>query len=310
MGFLTNINVVPPAESSAEISVRVPAAEALPAGVTGIPDDRLAFFPAKTDAVKGVALVLHGLNLRPGKMEGIIGVLNKGGIETANLSLSGHGDASVPGRADGAGRGQLSEFKGVSFPLWLEETCQAYRKSLERSRDLGVPLFFVGYSLGGLLGTSLLASIPGVKFRKMVLLAPAFILHGYNHMVRLLSPFPGVVVPSASCGNYCANRGTPMAAYNSLFDGMKRLERNMGPGIDVPTLIFMDRYDELVSYKGLKRIVREKGLSRWRFHLVRKSRGAGGGLRARMRHLIIDEATVGTATWREMSGAMLSHLED
>lgn len=272
-------------------------------------DDRITWFPAGPGKeVRGVALVIHGLNLQPAKMGGIIHVLNRGGVDVLNLSLSGHGTGSGNGEEKKSETARLREFKRVSFQKWMEETYHAFRRTKERSEQLDLPLFLVGYSLGGLLGTTLFASRLDVSFQKMVLLAPAFTLHPFNHLVRLLSPFPGFVVVGASCGSYCANRGTPMAAYNSLFDAMNHLEKNMGPRIDVPTLIFMDRYDELVSYSGLRRMIEERELGRWRFHLLKKGGAGEGSLRERMRHLIIDEATVGSEMWEEMGRTMISHL--
>ncbi|MEI6127603.1 MAG: hypothetical protein WCQ99_13745, partial [Pseudomonadota bacterium] len=40
---------------------------------------------------KGVALVIHGLNLKPDKMLPIIAPLNAAGIDVLNVSLRGHG---------------------------------------------------------------------------------------------------------------------------------------------------------------------------------------------------------------------------
>jgi hypothetical protein len=45
--------------------------------------------------LNGVALVIHGLNTRPDKMESIIAKLNDFGIDCLNLSLRGHGENIV-----------------------------------------------------------------------------------------------------------------------------------------------------------------------------------------------------------------------
>jgi len=44
---------------------------------------------------RGVALVVHGLNLKPERMGPIIRDLNKAGIDALNVSLHGHGDNYV-----------------------------------------------------------------------------------------------------------------------------------------------------------------------------------------------------------------------
>lgn len=48
--------------------------------------------------VKGIAIVIHGLNLNPDRMGSIISCLTKSGIDVLNLTLHGHGDNYSPNK--------------------------------------------------------------------------------------------------------------------------------------------------------------------------------------------------------------------
>ncbi|MBW2410229.1 MAG: alpha/beta hydrolase, partial [Deltaproteobacteria bacterium] len=173
------------------------------------------------EATRGVALVIHGLNLRPSKMESIINILTDSGIDALNLSLRGHGNNYDRHAHNDPVRARLAAFKSVSYESWKEEICAAYAAAKSRSIKKDVPLFFIGFSMGGLMGTELLASRPDIQFDKMVLFAPAIKMHVRNNMIRVLSPFPRLTIPSYTLASYQSNAGTPMAGYNALFSSLK-----------------------------------------------------------------------------------------
>jgi alpha-beta hydrolase superfamily lysophospholipase len=255
--------------------------------------------------LRGVALVIHGLNLRPDKMESIIAILAGTGVDALNLSLRGHGENYS--RQDGSNDAQarLNTFKSVSYELWREEIYAAYNIAKLKSTQNGVPLFFVGFSFGALLGIDLLASMPDVKFDRTVLFAPGLKIHSRYQIARVLSPFPGLTVPSFSLKSYRANDGTPIAAYNALLDALEHLDNNFNPKINVPALIFIDKRDEFVSFDELKKLVENENLDQWKFHVVKKEAGGEPG---KIHHLIIDEASTGQDVWREMTDVMVAHL--
>ena len=256
---------------------------------------------------KGVALVIHGLNLRPDKMGSIIARLTDAGVEALNLSLRGHGENFSHADIRDSHKARLESFKSVSYQLWLQETRAAYQVAKKRSAQLEVPLFLVGFSLGGLMGTDLLVADPGVQFDRMVLFAPALKLHWKSNLIRVLSPFPGLTIPSFTAASYQTNDGTPMAGYNALFESLKSVEANLGPKANIPTLVFIDKKDEMVSFSRLKNMVVEQKLDRWQFYIVQKESSKGP---AKIHHLIIDEASTGEDVWREMMEAMVIHLYD
>ena len=254
---------------------------------------------------KAAALVIHGLNLRPSRMEPIIKKLTDSGIDVLNLSLRGHGRNYDRQAHKNPDRARLEAFKAATYQIWMEEVCSAYKAAKSRSEEKDVPLFLIGYSLGGLLGADLMASNPGVHFDKMVLFAPAIKMHYRNYIIRILAPFPRLTIPSFALASYQSNDGTPMAGYNALFDSLNNITANIGPKINVPTLIFIDEKDEIVSYYRLQRMVQDENLDQWLFYIVQKQSSQRP---ARIHHLIIDEPSTGEEVWKDMMEAMVDHL--
>ncbi len=255
--------------------------------------------------LNGVALVIHGLNCRPDKMTAIIAKLNARGIDCLNLSLRGHGENYTPITNTTSADARMQAFKSVTYPLWKNEAYQAYRLVERKSHLHGAPLFFVGFSMGGLLGVDLFASNPNVKFDSMVLLAPALKMRARNSLLKILSPFPGIVVPSIAIRSYLANDGTPVAAYNALFEMNAHFENNPDPKINIPTIVFIDKQDELISFSGLQEMVRNQNLDQWKIHAVKKDKTA---TEVKMYHLIIDEASAGSKMWQEIVDATITHF--
>jgi esterase/lipase len=257
------------------------------------------------EKINGVALVIHGLNGRPDKMESIIAEMTAAGIDCLNLSLRGHGENYSQLNDTDSAEARLQAFKSASYQLWRTETYQAYQQAKKRSNRYGTCLFFVGFSMGGLLGVDLFSSNPYIKFDKMVLFAPALKMYNRNFLLKTMSPFEGLVVPSFSPGSYRANKGTPMAAYNALFEASKHFERHLDPKINVPTVVFIDKQDELISFSGLKNMIRKQNLDQWNLHPVKKDKTA---TEIEMHHILIDEASVGKRMWKEIVDTTITHL--
>ena len=255
--------------------------------------------------INGVALVIHGLNLRPEKMESIIALLTHSYIDVLNVSLRGHGkNYTQKANVDGS-KARMETFKAISYKLWTKETYRAYRLAGNRGREKQVPLFLIGFSLGGLMGATLFTSYPDVYFNRMVLIAPAIYIHNIYYIAKLFSSFPRLVIPSFFIKSYCSNRGTPVAAYNALFEGIEHFNKNMAQKLNVPTIIFINKQDELVSYRKIKRVIKNRGLNQWRLHPVKKHET---GAERTMNHLIIDESSIGKEAWNEMREHILHHL--
>ena len=258
-----------------------------------------------SDETRGVALVIHGLNLRPSKMESIIKILTDSGIDALNMSLHGHGENYDRHTHKDPARARLAAFKSVSYELWIDEICTAYAAARIRSIKKDVPLFFIGFSLGGLMGTDLLATSHDIQFDKMVLFAPALKMHLRNNLIRVLSPFPRFTIPSYTLASYQSNDGTPMAGYNALFDSLKNFAGHAGSNLNVPTLVFIDQKDEIVSYRRLKQMVQDENLDQWQIYIVHKE---STGEPVKIHHLIIDAPSTGENVWKDMMQTMVAHL--
>jgi esterase/lipase len=255
--------------------------------------------------LNGVALVIHGLNTRPDKMESIIAKLNDFGIDCLNLSLRGHGENYSHLNQTESADARMETFKSVTYPLWKTEAYQAYQGVEKISKLYATPLFLVGFSMGGLLGVDLLSSNPSVKFDKMVLFAPAIKMHKRNSFLKILSPFPRIVIPSIAHKSYLTNDGTSIAAYNALFEMYAHLENNLDPRINIPTVVFIDKQDELISFSGLQNMIQDQNLDQWKIHPVQKDKTA---TKIEMHHLIIDEASVGNNMWQEIVDVTITHF--
>ena len=259
----------------------------------------------RTKIVKGVALVVHGLNFKPERMQSIIAELNDAGIDVLNISLSGHGNNYLrnPHLSDDEAR--LESFQTVTYRLWLEEIYTAYLKVRQRAYKKRVPVFFVGYSLGGLMGCDLLLLQHDVSYDRMVLFAPALSITVEGYLLKALMPFPNMVIDSLSPIYYRSNMGTPMAAYKALFEAVDHFNKNANDKLNIPTLIFIDEKDEFVPFMKLNEIITQRKLDRWRVHVVRKDSHIGENVSY---HLIIDKDSVGRQMWKQMKETIKKHF--
>jgi len=237
----------------------------------------------------------------------IISELAESGIDVLGLSLRGHGENYARSNGVNEDQARLDTFKNVSYQLWMNEAYLAYLQLKEKGEEKGVPLFLTAFSLGGLIGLELFASHADVQFDKLILFAPAIRLHAIVYLERVLSPFHGLVIPSLGPKSYLANtKGTPVAAYNALFEGLVHFEDRFNRKINVPTLVFIDEEDELVSAQGLRTFVSEKKLDQWRFYKVQKGKSAD---RNTFYHHIIDVQSTGDSVWQDMMRAVANHLQ-
>jgi pimeloyl-ACP methyl ester carboxylesterase len=255
--------------------------------------------------LRGVALVVHGLNLKPARMADVIAVLNEGGIDALRLSLRGHGDNFRQREGLDEIQSRMEDFKGVSRSLWFRETLEGFEEARSFAHERRVPLFLVGFSYGALIGLDLLAAGPDAAFDRALLFAPALSLRGWDYAIRLFAPFPRMIIPTLAPAEYLANPGAPMAAYNALFETLDRFESHIGSKLNIPTLVIMDPGDELVSFGGIKNLAEKHHLDQWRFHPVQNK---GSLLKRTLRHIVIDEMSAGRKAWAEIRIAMAAHL--
>lgn len=243
--------------------------------------------------IKAVVVLLHGLNLKPQKMDDWSKLLTEHGALTIRVSLAGH-------------QGCYEEMRDVTADIWHQQFKEAMIWAQSEASKHNVSLFFVGFSLGALVALEGL-SVDSWPIHKMALIAPALSTPWYSETaIKMLSVFgKGFMLPSRSPKEYRANKGTSIAAYQALFELKHSLERNGYKNINVDTLVIIDRADELVSSKDIRDIISSHKLSLWTLNIVDNQfahQNYG------FRHLMVDEDAMGPKLWAKLSGMVLKHL--
>ena len=244
--------------------------------------------------LRGVAVVAHGLNLRPSRMDALANVLTRAGFYVVRVALAGHG-------------GNDAVFARVTRGRYLSDMRVAVCAAAEVAHEQKVPLVLVAFSLGAAVAQDLVntPAFPRSPFAAQVLFAPAIAVKPFAHAVRLLSFFPGLRLPSLNIESYRASDGTPIAAYSALFASRGALLSSSLNGSRVPTLVFLHPDDELVSFQGTRELMDERSLTSWTLEAVDNS---GHSLPRTVNHLIIDEAGLSRREWERVSARLLEYL--
>lgn len=246
--------------------------------------------------IKAVIILLHGLNLRPQRMDDWSKTLSAHGAKVIRFALYGH-------------TGDFAHMKNVTPDLWRKQFREAIEVAKANALTHNVPIYFIGFSLGALVGLEWLANEdnPNHIFNKMVLIAPALSVAWYSQAaINLLSIFgKGLILPSRSPLSYRANKGTSIAAYQSLFELKKSLEQKKYRNANVNTLVLIDRDDELVDSRGIQKIISQFKLSHWILEIV-DNRFAYDNYG--FRHLMVDEEAIGKVLWKSLSEMVIRHF--
>ncbi|ALO45680.1 alpha/beta hydrolase [Pseudohongiella spirulinae] len=254
-----------------------------------------------TDQPKAVAVLVHGLNLLPDAMDDIADALSSANIDVLGVSLSGHADELDQ-------QGRLVQLGEADFSVWQNDVRNAVLEASAYANEAGLPLYLVGFSLGGLLSADYqlhFAANDSVVIDRMVLFAPAISLRWSSYLLYPLQAFPEVVLPSTSPDGYRANDFAPVSAYLALYEGIDRFNDSVDQSLNMPVLLFMHSRDELVSDNRIRGFIANNNLTRWQYVNVEKSDDAANVLN----HLIIGPDSLGVAAWLKVREQMLSFLE-
>lgn len=248
----------------------------------------------------GIVVVTHGLNLDPEAMAEIRQALQEAGFHVLSLSLSGHEQGLDE-------QSRLARFRLADFALWRTEMARGLANARAYAQVSRLPLFLLGFSMGGLLSADYVNSHPDAGVQGLVLLAPALSLRWLSYALMPLELFPDFYLPSLASADYRANSHVPVSAYESLYDGLDTFTEKLDPAnLDIPTLILVDPEDELVSAAGLRTFMDDHGLDQWQLQEVAKSKDAA----AVLNHLIIDRQALGARSWLIMRDSLLQFLLD
>ena len=250
----------------------------------------------KVPSPQGVAFVVHGLNLKPSKMNELVKVLNGLQIDVLRVGLAGH-------------RGSEEEHKHITREIWLKDVFDNYSLACAHAIALKKRLYFLGYSLGALLFLDLLNNAPGsalekdrINVGKAILLAPAIALPWYTHLIKVFNIFGGTfMVMSMNRPDYRSLPGTSVAAYNAFFESIEALDISKHKHSNsIRTLVIIDPKDELVSLRKIRDVVKRHHLHRWK--IVELPSG-----HRRRHHLIVDRESLGQERWKKQIQA-ISHF--
>jgi len=252
---------------------------------------------------QGIVIVVHGLNVKPSKMgtptvEGtLVKLLLDSGYHVYRVTLKGHG-------------GPLEDMQTVTRSDWINDAYTQYCQAKAISENERLPLYLLGFSLGALVYEVLMnekTAIP-VQFDKVILFSPAVAMRPSARAILWLQPFTNesTIIRSLNPEEYRAQIGSSMAAYKIIFDMEETLCSASFRKSNIDTIIFIDRYDEMISTEILRERINQYDLTKWKIYEVTNS---GGVIRPQYHHLLIDNKCVSESTWQYISGTILSFLE-
>ena len=255
---------------------------------------------------RAVVVVAHGLNQRVSALRSLGEALRERGATVVPLRFRGH----RLDREDDAAT--FDAWRSLTWRDWLDD----WQETTERAHVLamrdGVPLTFLGYSLGGLVQTYALAfgtGAPGLYARQL-LLAPAIRVRAYTRTVRVFRPMGGrLLIPSVTPVAIRSHGATSMAAFEALFHYESALDAIPDPTrLRIPTLVLIDRRDELASAARLHTWIDRHGLANeWEVEPIPRPAPAKP---LTYRHYVTDESALGPDAFRMLVARIATHLLD
>lgn len=249
---------------------------------------------SKSHEGRGVIILVHGLNTRPSRFYELRDMFLEARIHVLLVTLSGHNG------------NDYDSYANVKAEEWVEDVKNAFRLARETFPELAECIWTCGYSLGALVQL-VIADEEQYRPQGMLLLAPACTPKWYTHAVRSFRLLPGHWgVKSYSPKGYEAHPKVPFAAYGSLFDLWKQLHAQDLHNRNVPTRVWVDPRDELVSLRGVQRMVGRHRLDRWKVkELVVKREEK----KNRFHHIIFNSDSMREDQWLAMTTEMLDFME-
>lgn len=235
------------------------------------------FYAESKVDTKAVVLLAHGLNLRPSKMDQLAHYFNSKKCDVLRITL------------------------GENPDLWEENFNRDYEKALEQSEILQRPLYFVGYSLGALVGMHFMITHSQHQFKKLALFAPASHTKAYTRIPSLLFYlFPKSALPSFNLSDYRSREATSFLEYKKMHELQKEINKN---DFNLPTLVIQNPNDELVDSNELTKFASSNPL--WKTLEVSNRESQ---LPKKYHHLFIDENSCGHSMWQKILKNLTAHF--
>lgn len=234
--------------------------------------------------VRGVVLVVHGLNQRPSSLEPLASEFRAMGYHSYRLTLAGHEHEGGP---------------VFDQSVWENQLVRAYHSL--RAQTGSLPVYLFGYSLGGLLVTQVLDSHPEIQPAGVILLAPALSLRLLPQSAYLLTILPPISlsVPNVAPPLYRRFASTPLFWYRNtinLYKETRALQQSARLSA-IPTLIIANPRDELVSFTGLESWLKDNQLSdHWVLEAIRPA-----SIDPQIPgHVVIDSRSLENTEWQRL----------
>lgn len=239
------------------------------------------FYTEYKNDTKAVILLAHGLNLLPSKMDELAYFFNAKKCDVLRISL------------------------GPNPDQWVEKFDNDYNAALEHAEILQRPLYFVGFSLGGLMGLHYLLRHPHHQFKKLTLFAPATHTHFYLMIPAILGKFiPNYSLPSLNLKNYRDRKSTTLSEYKKMYQLQREISDSLNSNlINIPTLLITNRLDELVASSKLTKFAQQNPY--WRSLEISNSRSQ---LPRKYHHLMIDSEALGLEEWEKLLKNLTIHF--
>jgi len=227
---------------------------------------------------KGIVLLVHGLNLKPKKMEEIGEVFKKNKISPIYISLTGHN--------------KNTSWKQVTKKRWridfYKPLCQAHVNAMQRK----IPLYAVGHSLGAVVIQDALEKYK-VPFKEVFYLSPAFRTRWYTGFITLLFKM-GLEssIPSSNFVEYRAKDDTSLLAYKAMWE----MNESLNFKDSVKKNIYMDLRDELVDFTNTRSLCNLMKNCKFH-HLTNKPKERGKTIY----HLNVDQDSNGIKSWQYLT---------
>ena len=240
-------------------------------------------------AVRGVAIVTHGMNLRPERMEDFARFLASIGYDALCPAFTGHA-------------GSNKEYLEVKAESWEADARRFHALAAERARAAGgVPLVLVAYSFTAAVFQAMAEEL---RFDRRIYLAPALATKSwYRGVIWFAETFRGFTYPSMNMKEYQVHPRSGSLPFVALDHFLTRWVKAERRAEAAPTLILMDPKDELLSYPRIMAYADER--PHWR---VERVSVAGSTLPRKFHHLIVDEPSLGAEEWGRATGVVAEFL--
>ena len=244
------------------------------------------WFPPRGTKVKGVVVVSHGLNLLPARMDELAQELAEAGYEVFRPAFAGH-------------HGKNEFYLSVRAAHWEQDAREIYALAKARAEAKKVTLSLVAFSFSAAVFHALREELP---FHRRIYLAPALALKTWFPVVEAMARcLPRLRYRSMNLRGYFANPIGGTKSVTALGHFYRRSSRGAAP--KEPVLIWVDPEDELVSYRGLRKLAGKH--PDWR---LEKLSVAGSTLARPYHHLVVTQEALGAKEWRRLVDGSLDFL--